>query len=156
MSDEEIVKADIKEARKQSNEVKYMMYKDVICLYLKCLFLYPNELELRRKMVRMMQGFFNHLKNEAEIFKVLGKAYISLEEFDEIMIRLDEEFERAFAYYEEVLDDVEVAMEVQDLKRFLFRNEKVQAIDTAKKEEILQLIFKLEKANYARDRIEEN
>ncbi len=141
---------DISEVKRQNNEAKLMMYKDIIWLYIKCLVYCPKEVEVRKKMLRMMKGFFKHLSNEAEILDVLGSAYISQKEFDDILIQLDDEFDKAFTYYDGVLADVEESLELRDFRIFLHRNEDTPGIDQDKKEKIGEMILRLEEANRKR------
>ena len=56
-------KDEIKEIRKENREAKLMMYKEVIILYLKCWFYYPQTPQLRKKLVDMTRGFFKCLTN---------------------------------------------------------------------------------------------
>ena len=138
-------KDEIKEIRKENREAKLMMYKEVIILYLKCWFYYPQTPQLRKKLVDMTRGFFKCLKNENEILNLLGEARISQEEFDDFIFSLNSLFERTWDYYDGVLGDFEVAMEINQLHRVLMQKNQTKMIDDEKKELLLRLIKECEK-----------
>lgn len=142
-----MLRDEIKDIKRENREAKIVMYKEVLILYLKCWFYYPQTPELRKKLITMMSGFFQCLKNEEEILKLLDEASISQEDFDEFILSLDELFECTWDYYDGVLADFEIAIEIDQLHRVLFQKDQVKMIDSEKKEAMFKLIKACEKRN---------
>ncbi len=138
---------ELDDIEKQNKEVKLDMYKDIFFKYLKCLIYYPTNITLRKKFLRLMNGFFTSLKNECIIFEKLDTALISQEDFDEILDDLDNLFTEGWLYYDSILEDLDYAISSDYLDRITKQNEVVKMIDENKKKEILNLILSKEKNN---------
>lgn len=136
------MRLEIKGTKIMNQETKIAMIKEIFIIYLKCLFYYPMNKDLRKKLIRLMKGFFISLKNEEEILNVLDVALISQEDFDFYLVYLDGLFDESYQYYDSIIGDFEVAIDMNNLDRVMYQNEIVKPISEEKKQDILSRIQK--------------
>lgn len=138
------IRDDIKEIKRQNLEMVVVKRLEIINLYLKYLVILPKRKDVRKHLVAMMKGFFIHYKNELVILNRLKSAYISQEDYDEIIVELDDLSDENFDFYDAILRDFEITLALKDFDRVMFRRPHVEFLSDEKRDEVLSRIDALE------------
>lgn len=103
----------IKDLKSEKREALYLILKDYIILYLKVLFLMPNELNKRTQLGLMVLRYIKYDRNELKILNLIKEQFThkeDIEELENILEELDDMFnelynycDNVFYYYEDML-----------------------------------------------------
>ena len=133
-------KLEINSIRRENLLVIVRTKLNMINLYLRFLAAYPKEKAVRNKIFELMSGFFQHLKNEKEVYDALLKSDLSEEDFKDLLLKIDLLYFEVADYYHDILEDFEIALSLGDFDRVIYRKQCPERLNEENKQLILKKI----------------
>ncbi len=141
-------KDEIKDTRSKIREYNWYFFNECLWIYIKLLFIFPKNKELRRELCLFANNYYAHSKLEKEILLHINNYFGNDDEVDEceeVLEQLDEIFFRYFNYNEYILEGYSDAIETREPLRATICDRKFDFLDDENKNQILKNLVKANK-----------
>lgn len=138
-------KDEIRDTMSQIREYNLYFFNECLSIYIKLLFTFPENRELRKQLWLFANNYFSHFKLEKEILLHIKKQFGNddeLLEIDEVLDNLDQIFFHYFNYNEYIFTGFDDAMETREPLRATIVDRHFEIIDDNYRDEVINSLVK--------------
>ncbi len=141
-------KDEIRDTMSQIREYNFYFFKECLCIYIKLLFIFPKNRNLRKQLCLFANNYLAHFKLEKEILLHINNYFGNDDEIlacKEVLEKLNKMFFNYFNYNEYIFEGYYDAMKTREPLRASVSDRQFDILDEDYRDKILKNLVKTNK-----------